>query len=1066
MLLVLGNGSSEDGSLLNAYLTPPNSITDAMLPDTFYFLEFPTDVASEGKTLPMCADQSPYSFMFRRGKKYTNKLIVEFEGGSACWEGSCSCDATTHARTAPWHDYYSSTFQQMALPWIGSCHGIIPGFVKELKGPLFRNTNTTSDIPTCIRGDGWPALDDSSFDDWSYLLLPHCTMDWHLGYQEEGRESGCELEDDGGAWWDSAQGEERIWHRGGANMDAVLDWLIIQYPDGLDAMLTFSGGQMGGCNDKDPETASSIAPAVFATEAASSMNMDPSSILAILDGGSLQNPNLPYNSVLELPWNPRALTATSSILQDVQDLVVNAPLAVEFAWIASTQANSNDEEKKMLLELAQQRPGQFHIYVPPNDDDSSLAASETCPRFAFPETQDYSNFAPFFKDIVSDMSWEASSPQEEITLDSLVARNSGVSRLSFLSIAVLALGLWGLVWLIYFGVKHHRTKNNNLAKIMSPNELWLHALTHYPAWFLLFSVTLPITLSVVAFAQSGYTINVNLDFQSYLDISSDLEVVAKTYSSVKQYQRESVDEATDQCDAILGNGNRRSLLLEGGNYDRILQEEDEEELARATVSIIYQNRNGGNVFSPEVLDSIYEFEESIRNLPDFETYCRLKEEECRPFDSVLSFLYPNGELVGNIEQVLFAEAKNSQVDQYFGPFNLQSNITRSVMFFQGPQPELNRFLEYLYRDVFWERDQSGFYPNMVFTWRNGFMLRLEASDALFHDTLWSLGSLLFIGLMILLKVQDVFEFFFGILGLLLAFTTSYYWCLNHFAIPEITLLHVSGLFVMLGIGADDIFLMIDSYEHAKVELEQEELDGDQPLNLEKVRRRMLWAYSTAGGMMLVSSLTAAVCFFSNAFGVLLVIQEFGIYMGMVVLINFFNVMTILPSAILVNEIYIKPWKRKFFSYICCCSQSKNTDRGTTKLDSLLGMVDSDLGKPQDAAVGNSGNILVAGNETGEDGMEMTLNPQSQDKASTDNSSKGISGNRMNRTDSWLLGRYAPFLIRRRVPILVVSALFAVLLGIFGILNLEFTDGSIVIFSNKFNQGRLTSVQVRHQCILI
>ena len=57
--------------------------------------------------------------------------------------------------------------------------------------------------------------------------------------------------------------------------------------------------------------------------------------------------------------------------------------------------------------------------------------------------------------------------------------------------------------------------------------------------------------------------------------------------------------------------------------------------------------------------------------------------------------------------------------------------------------------------------------------------------------------------------------------------------------------------------------------------EQESTDA----NIEILRRRMIAAYSKAGSMMLVSSVTTAICFFSNAFGVLTVIQEFGIFMG-------------------------------------------------------------------------------------------------------------------------------------------------------------------------------------------
>ena len=62
--------------------------------------------------------------------------------------------------------------------------------------------------------------------------------------------------------------------------------------------------------------------------------------------------------------------------------------------------------------------------------------------------------------------------------------------------------------------------------------------------------------------------------------------------------------------------------------------------------------------------------------------------------------------------------------------------------------------------------------------------------------------------------------------------------------------------------------------------EDESNDQDSTdANIEILQQRMISAYKKAGSMMLVSSVTTSICFFSNAFGVLTVIQEFGIYMG-------------------------------------------------------------------------------------------------------------------------------------------------------------------------------------------
>lgn len=1139
---VLGNGRLPDSfqyydsaALLNAYSQEESGILETMLPNRNYFIEFPrgghsSNSESSRRLAPSCADGSDYSFLFRRGSdKNFKKLIVEMEGGPACWrmdEGKCGCGK--HARQTPWYDYYKNNDQdynesEKALPRLGSCSGVVPEFVTKLQSLLFRNV--TDDVPLSQRparsGDGettswWESLrdhDTDSIQDWSYILLPHCSMDWHLGYQTKARWSGCNEADSSNGttlgWW---YREERIVHRGKANMLAVVDWVVNQFGrTSLDAMVTFAGGKIGGCDFNDPEYTSSFAPALFATEIAQKLDLNRSSMLVLLEGATMLNKNLPHNFGLWKPWNADVLT-NGWLIDALEEVVANSPDAVDFAWIASgphEESINKVREKEALETMSTQKPGQFHVYYAPQIDSNETLGS--CPRFAFPDDDCHDDFSFFLKDTVSHMSWKTDILQEETsksmydlasdTVDTTSLNSGGSARLSFLSIAVLMLGLLVLVLLLYFLIKTYRLRHE-LPKPLSPNELWLRALTHYPFCFLVASVALPVTLSLIAFARAGYRIDVNLDFDTYLDISSDLDILANNYAMAQQYQENSYLEAKAGCRNFGGSEvfkpgyyddpdrrlvdndhvEKETRQLPAFNMSRLLDGEQDSTLDRyigATITVVYQNPNGGNVFTPAVLDSVYDFEQSVREYPGYRSFCRkLQENNCAPFDSlVMRYLYPAGYLVEDIEAVLGAFATSGDVDQYFGPENRQSNITKTFMYFEGKEGALHDFLEDLFHDLLWERDQSNYYPDMIYTWENGHLLQLEANEALNHDTLWSIGSLIVIGMMIFLKVQDIVVFFFGMLGLLLAFTTSYYWCAMHFGVQVITLLHVSGLFVMLGIGADDIFLMIDSYEHAKVELAKgsnqngrNDVDENSAgRDLERIRSRMLWAYSTAGGMMLVSSVTAAVCFFSNAFGVLLVIQEFGIYMGMVVLVNFFHVMTILPSAILVNEIYVKPWKARLVANFTAFLGSKYGEDshdiaipGTRQPNQ--GEMELSKKRSSDKLPVNDESITSESKKEAERMIPRPTPRLQESMQAVKEAPAQISETRfMSRMDSWLLDRYSPFLTRRHVSALVICSLFASLLGIFGVLNLEFSDGSIVLFSNAYNQGRLTSIKVSLCC---
>jgi len=146
---------------------------------------------------------------------------------------------------------------------------------------------------------------------------------------------------------------------------------------------------------------------------------------------------------------------------------------------------------------------------------------------------------------------------------------------------------------------------------------------------------------------------------------------------------------------------------------------------------------------------------------------------------------------------------------------------------------------------------------------------MEANDALIHDVMWSSGAVSFVGLFILLKTRNIFIFFMALLGLLLSFPSAYYFYYAHFYMKQMSIIHATALFIMLGIGADDIFLMIDTYRLTKVFMGPNAKPGDV----------MKVAYRKAGGMMLVTSITASFCFYSNAFNVLFILKQFGIYMG-------------------------------------------------------------------------------------------------------------------------------------------------------------------------------------------
>ena len=111
-----------------------------------------------------CADGTPFSFLVRKGTTNADKVLVDFMGGGACWGDRCFEDA-------------SISFQSIS-------NGIM-GFAAALAG---QTTEAVRALLTAF-GMGAPVALDTAVGDvstWTYVLVPYCTQDIHLGSCELG----------------------------------------------------------------------------------------------------------------------------------------------------------------------------------------------------------------------------------------------------------------------------------------------------------------------------------------------------------------------------------------------------------------------------------------------------------------------------------------------------------------------------------------------------------------------------------------------------------------------------------------------------------------------------------------------------------------------------------------------------------------------------------------------------------------------------------------------------------------------------------------------------------------
>lgn len=111
--------------------------------------------------------------------------------------------------------------------------------------------------------------------------------------------------------------------------------------------------------------------------------------------------------------------------------------------------------------------------------------------------------------------------------------------------------------------------------------------------------------------------------------------------------------------------------------------------------------------------------------------------------------------------------------------------------------------------------------------------------------------------------------------------------------------HILALFIILGIGADDVFVFFDCWKETA------------HFKYKSLSHRMSDCFRKAAASMFFTSITTAVAFFTSATSPFLGIYSFGVFSGILVLVNYCTVITLLPCSVLVYHHY-------FDKYRCCC----------------------------------------------------------------------------------------------------------------------------------------------------
>ncbi|KAH8062781.1 hypothetical protein JL721_8689 [Aureococcus anophagefferens] len=170
-----------------------------------------------------------------------------------------------------------------------------------------------------------------------------------------------------------------------------------------------------------------------------------------------------------------------------------------------------------------------------------------------------------------------------------------------------------------------------------------------------------------------------------------------------------------------------------------------------------------------------------------------------------------------------------------------------------------------------------------------------------EDFMVAFGSVLFVWLYISKHTGSLFVGSMAMLQITMSLPLSLFFYRCVFWIRYFSSMQMLVIFVILGVGADDVFVFSDAWHQAAPIAGDRPPAGDGAATEAYLHRRLKYAYVRALQSMMNTSFTTAVAFLATGVHPVMPISTFGIYAAVCVLVNYALAMTFTPAILVVQD---------------------------------------------------------------------------------------------------------------------------------------------------------------------
>ena len=296
-------------------------------------------------------------------------------------------------------------------------------------------------------------------------------------------------------------------------------------------------------------------------------------------------------------------------------------------------------------------------------------------------------------------------------------------------------------------------------------------------------------------------------------------------------------------------------------------------------------------------------------------------------------------------------------------------------------------------------------------------------------------SILFIICYLWYYTGSAFITFCGIFQILMAFFGAnllYRYCwptADGLGYNYFTLFCALSLFIIMGIGADDLFVYWDTWL------------GSATHSYKTVAHRMSHVYSHAAAAMAVTSGTTVLAFLSNLSSPFIGIQTFGIFSALLVIVNYLAVITFFPVAVLIYDAYFDDKQYWCAPCLARCWALFFSGETTQEEEEEVVVKKKAASPPNATAAAMQDDESPTKTDDGEDTLEATavsgevelprvqVTSSTTDEVEEDDDDDDEHLDYTSALPIWFRDRYAPFLIRRKFWVIgILVALWVVFLA--------------------------------------